>query len=479
MLDRIFSLLRVNRKLILGKNATMVVTSTAGVETSLDMAELAALNGISATELGFIDGVTAGTGLASKALVLNSSGQVTMPDGGYFDFSNAALAAAGTGQSTYAVIADQINGITGADGTKGVALPAASAGRAIFIVNTDQSNTLAVAPVNAGNDQINSLTAGTGVFTMGPARGAWFIPTSATQWYVTGDAAITSTPTEITYTDVTTTGTAQASKALVVDANKDIISLRNVSGVNFDAGASGTAGTVDVFPTTAAKGKLAVTCTDQTGDTTVSLVAGAMAAARTITIPDPGAAASVLMTTGSATATTATTTELNVVAGVTAGTATASKALVLGASKEIATITSATITTLTSDALRAGANGQFLETQVAATAKTTSTTLTAAELLTGIITVNQGGGAVSTLTLPLATGMDTALAASAANDAFDFSLINISTVAAEDAVIATNTGWTIVGNLDVASNAAATDKSAGRFRARKTATGAWTLYRLS
>ena len=39
--------------------------------------------------------------------------------------------------------------------------------------------------------------------------------------------------------------------------------------------------------------------------------------------------------------------EINTLAGVTAGTAAASKALVLGASKEIATITSATITTLT------------------------------------------------------------------------------------------------------------------------------------
>jgi len=43
--------------------------------------------------------------------------------------------------------------------------------------------------------------------------------------------------------------------------------------------------------------------------------------------------------------------ELTVLDGVTAGTATASKAIVLGASKEIATITSATITTLTSTAV--------------------------------------------------------------------------------------------------------------------------------
>lgn len=50
---------------------------------------------------------------------------------------------------------------------------------------------------------------------------------------------------------------------------------------------------------------------------------------------------------GSETALTATGAELNVLAGVTPGTATASKALVLNTSKGISTITSATITTLT------------------------------------------------------------------------------------------------------------------------------------
>ena len=119
------------------------------------------------------------------------------------------------------------------------------------------------------------------------------------------------------------------------------------------------------------------------------------------------------------------------------------------------------------------------QTQGAQTAKTTSATLTAAEISAGIITVNQGAGAVSALQLPLATSMDTGFPQLDAGDAFDFSLINISTVAAEDASITTNTGWTLVGNMDVASNAAAADKSAGRFRARKTATAAWTLYRLS
>ncbi len=124
-------------------------------------------------------------------------------------------------------------------------------------------------------------------------------------------------------------------------------------------------------------------------------------------------------------------------------------------------------------------NAQLPIVQKAQTAKTTSTTLTALELWQGILTVNQGAAGASVLTLPLAADMDTLFSDWIADDAFDFSLINISTVGAEDASIATNTGWTLVGNMDVASNAAATDKSAGRFRARKTGTATWTLYRLS
>lgn len=125
------------------------------------------------------------------------------------------------------------------------------------------------------------------------------------------------------------------------------------------------------------------------------------------------------------------------------------------------------------------ARSLFFQTQGAQAAKTTSTTLTAAELKTGIITVNQGGGATSSLTLPTAADLDTALPAAATNDSFEFSLINISTVAAEDADILTNTGWTLVGDVAVQSNDAITSKSAGLFRARKTGAAAWTLYRLS
>jgi hypothetical protein len=118
--------------------------------------------------------------------------------------------------------------------------------------------------------------------------------------------------------------------------------------------------------------------------------------------------------------------------------------------------------------------------QGAPTAKTVSATLTAAEVLAGIITVNQAAAGASAQQLPLATAIDTALPTFVAGDAFDFSVINISTVDAEDASVTTNTGWTLVGNMDIhAYSAAGSLNSSALFRARKTGTAAWTLYRLA
>lgn len=123
--------------------------------------------------------------------------------------------------------------------------------------------------------------------------------------------------------DGITNGTVAAGKAAVPDSNKDLAALRNLTVTNLDAGASGTAGTVDVFPTTASKGKVSLSCTDQTGDTTVSLVVGAMAAARTITLADPLANANIVTDTGIGGSVTAkVTTQFDAVTGTTGTTLT-------------------------------------------------------------------------------------------------------------------------------------------------------------
>jgi hypothetical protein len=99
----------------------------------------------------------------------------------------------------------------------------------------------------------------------------------------TGEAL---TEAELEYLDNITPGTVAASKAVVVNSSKDAGDFRNLDAVNIDAGASGTAGTVDVFPSTASKGKIVVQCADNTTDHNLILTnAPVDGANKTATIP--------------------------------------------------------------------------------------------------------------------------------------------------------------------------------------------------
>lgn len=183
-------------------------------------------NTLTGTEFAALDGVTPGTGAVSKALILDANGDVSIVR--YLKPSNATPAAAGAAQATATALAAMVNAVTGADGAKGVALPAAADGLDIWVINTDTSNALLVYPVNGGNDAINSLGANN-AFTLGPGRAGRFHATSATQWYVEDVfSSVTASATELNYNDVTTLGTAQASKTVTADANKDVTSLRDV-----------------------------------------------------------------------------------------------------------------------------------------------------------------------------------------------------------------------------------------------------------
>jgi hypothetical protein len=106
-------------------------------------------------------------------------------------------------------------------------------------------------------------------------------------------------------------------------------------------------------------------------------------------------------------------------------------------------------------------------------------TLTAAQLATQLLVADQAASGAATYTLPTGTLMDAAFPNMRVNASFDFAVCNIGSEAAEDVTIATGTGWTLVGNMVVASNAAATDQSAAMFRARRTADATWILYRIS
>jgi hypothetical protein len=94
-------------------------------------------------------------------------------------------------------------------------------------------------------------------------------------------------------------------------------------------------------------------------------------------------------------------------------------------------------------------------------------TLTAAQLLAGLIVAS---GTPGTQTLPTVALLEAALGNAKVDSGFEVSLVN---TAGTTATVAAGTGWTLVGLATAATN------TSGRFRARKTGEGAWTLYRLS
>ena len=180
------------------------------------------------------------------------------------------------------------------------------------------------------------------------------------------------------------------------------------SFTNIDAGASGTAGTVDIFPTTAAKGKIQIAAADSAGDTTTTITNASQAGAATYTIPDAGGSASFVMTEGSQTVNgtktiaALVTTNLDAGASGTAGTVdvfptTASKGKIAISAADSAGNTTTTITNASQAGARtytipdAGASASFLMTEGAQTI-VAATTFTAGIVLTTTATVTFGEG---------------------------------------------------------------------------------------
>lgn len=181
----------------------------------------------------------------TSVISADSTDAISFASAGLLGMSRGTLAATGSGASTAAVITEQVTAVTASDGTKAVALPAAATTTGpLLVINTVTTANLPVYPVNGGNDNINA-GAEDAAFTMGPGKAAWFIPTSATQWYVEDFAAVTSTTTELNYVDITTLGTLAASKAWTSDASLDtimpsggLLTVQSGAAVTFNSGST-------------------------------------------------------------------------------------------------------------------------------------------------------------------------------------------------------------------------------------------------
>ena len=111
-----------------------------------------------------------------------------------------------------------------------------------------------------------------------------------------------------------------------------------------------------------------------------------------------------------------------------------------------------------------------LPVSVAATA-----TLTAAQVLNGILIVGSGATAAQTYTLPTVALLEAALTNSdKVGTSFEFRVVNIGT-SSGTAIIAAGTGWTVTGSLTMTVPIT----TGATMVARKSAVGAWTLYRVN
>lgn len=94
-------------------------------------------------------------------------------------------------------------------------------------------------------------------------------------------------------------------------------------GATLNAGASGVAGTVNIFPATVSSGNVAITASNNTGNTITNFNFSGQAAARTITVPDPGVASANVILSDNATGQVINTGTFTVAGGsILAGTAT-------------------------------------------------------------------------------------------------------------------------------------------------------------
>lgn len=79
------------------------------------------------------------------------------------------------------------------------------------------------------------------------------------------------------------------------------LTTSSVSQTNVVGGASGTAGSLQVYPTTAAKGKTSITAADNAGNTTTTIRTAEQSGARIYTVPDAGGNTEFVMAAGAQT----------------------------------------------------------------------------------------------------------------------------------------------------------------------------------
>ena len=307
--------------------------------------------------------------------------------------------------------------------------------------------------------------------------------------------------TTLAYLASVTAGTVAASKAVVVDANKDVSAFRDITARSL-LGASAAAGVAITVTggasSTSTNAGGAATLAGAAGTATTGTTAGGVGGAASLTSGAGGAKSDTGAAAGGAAGT------ATLAGGV--GGATANSSTSAGGAGGAAAVTggaggaasagtgnggaggSVVLTPGAGGASAGGtagltgairAMGTIVRSQGTPGAYTVTAGLTAAHLYGGLITTT-GVTGPSVHQLPTGTQIDAVVPGAATGDSFDFHIINTGTGASDDATITVNTDVTIVGNPTVGSLTDGTIISgSGHFRARRSAANTWIVYRLS
>ena len=121
----------------------------------------------------------------------------------------------------------------------------------------------------------------------------------------------------------------------------------------------------------------------------------------------------------------------------------------------------------------------FYNTTAPAVLSGATVTITAADLATGVCTMDSGGTDAGTYTFPTGALLDAAFPSLKVGSTFDCAFINIGDNAANDVTFGAGTGNTLVGNAEIQDSITKTSNTSGIFRFRRTGDAAYTIYRIA
>jgi hypothetical protein len=121
----------------------------------------------------------------------------------------------------------------------------------------------------------------------------------------------------------------------------------------------------------------------------------------------------------------------------------------------------------------------FFNTDTPAALTGASVTITAANLATGLCTMDSGGTDAGTYVFPTGALIDAAFPSLKVGSAFDCAFVNIGDNANNDVTFTAGAGNTLVGNDVIQDALTKTNNTSGVFRFRKTGDAAYTIYRIA